>query len=108
MIRGCKASTSNITTSIRPKGLFFGVDAGEAHRRMEQQRAPSAEATTTPPAEHSRRRPRGRPSRGSRSAQLPYVINWDSIACESRDFLVMADPFHTYEDEVTRFLNQPR
>jgi len=29
-----------------------------------------------------------------------YVINWDSIAHDSRDFLVMGDPFETYNDEV--------
>ncbi len=32
------------------------------------------------------------------------MINWDSIATDSRDFLVMGDPFDTYEDEVARFL----
>jgi len=37
-----------------------------------------------------------------------YVINWDSIACDSRDFLVMGDPFKTYNDEVDKFLRQPR
>ena len=38
----------------------------------------------------------------------PYVINWDSIACDSRDFLVMGNPFETYNDEVDRFLSKPR
>jgi hypothetical protein len=36
------------------------------------------------------------------------VINWDSIACDSRDFLVMGNPFETYNDEVDRFLSKPR
>jgi len=38
----------------------------------------------------------------------PYVINWDSIACDNRDFLVMSDPFQTYNAEVERFLAKPR
>ncbi len=38
----------------------------------------------------------------------PYVINWESIACDSRDFLVMGNPFETYNDEVVRFLAKPR
>ena len=25
------------------------------------------------------------------NCNFPYVINWDSIACDSRDFLVMGD-----------------
>ena len=44
----------------------------------------------------------------SRSDEIPYVINWDSIACDSRDFLVMGDPFQTYNEEVERFLAKPR
>ena len=38
----------------------------------------------------------------------PYVINWDSIAYDSRDFLVMGDPFETYTEEVTKFLSAKR
>jgi hypothetical protein len=38
----------------------------------------------------------------------PYVINWDSIACDNRDFLVMGNPFEVYTDEVAKFLSQPR
>jgi hypothetical protein len=36
------------------------------------------------------------------------VINWDSIAYDSRDFLVMGDPFETYVNEVTKFLSIKR
>ena len=32
----------------------------------------------------------------------PYVINWDSIAYDSRDFLVMGDPFQTYYAKRSR------
>ena len=38
----------------------------------------------------------------------PYVINWDSIAYDSRDFLVMGDPFETYTTEVSNFLAAKR
>ncbi|MFZ1219559.1 MAG: hypothetical protein WAO00_09715, partial [Chthoniobacterales bacterium] len=40
--------------------------------------------------------------------EQPYVINWDSIACDNRDFLVMGNPFEVYTEEVARFLAQPR
>jgi hypothetical protein len=36
------------------------------------------------------------------------VINWDSIACDNRDFLVMGNPFEDYTAEVAKFLAQPR
>ena len=38
----------------------------------------------------------------------PYVINWDSVACDNRDFLVMGNPFHDYRAEVARFLARLR
>jgi hypothetical protein len=39
---------------------------------------------------------------------LSNPIAMSIITCDSRDFLVMGDPFQTYNDEVDRFLNQPR
>jgi hypothetical protein len=36
------------------------------------------------------------------------VINWDSIACDNRDFLVMGNPFEDYTAEVAKFLSHPR
>ena len=41
-------------------------------------------------------------------SEQPYVINWDSIACDNRDFLVMGNPFEVYTEEVSKFLAQPR
>ena len=38
----------------------------------------------------------------------PYVINWDSIACETHDCLVMSDPFKTYVEEVDEFVREKR
>ena len=92
-IRGCKASTSSITTSIRQKGLFFGVNAAEAHRRMEQRRAPKRSDAALRRQTLARQAAR-RPSHVFQKRDQPYVINWDSIACDSRDFLVMGDPFN--------------
>ena len=88
------------------KGLFFGVDGakriGEWNNSVRR-----PEATSAPPAD-TRAAGRAQAVAWFRDRQLPYVINWDSIACESRDFLVMGDPFHTYEHEVERFLAQAR
>ncbi len=36
----------------------------------------------------------------------PYVINWDSIAVDGQNYVVMGDPFETYEEEVTEFLRR--
>ena len=88
------------------KGLFFGVDGakriGEWNNSVRR-----SEAISTPPA-NTRAFGRARAVEWFQGRKTPYVINWDSIACETRDFLVMGDPFHTYEHEVTRFLEQPR
>jgi hypothetical protein len=88
------------------KGLFFGVDGakriGEWNNSVRR-----TEAMTTPPS-NTRAAARAQAVAWFQKHKLPYVINWDSIACESRDFLVMGDPFQTYEAEVERFLSQVR
>jgi proteasome accessory factor A len=88
------------------QGLFFGVTPGKrigewnnSVRRME--------ATHIPPL-NTRAAGRARAVAAFQKCDLPYVINWDSIACDSRDFLVMGDPFKTYNDEVESFLNTAR
>src|SRR6266849_5832064 len=90
------------------RGLFFGVTPGKRIAEWNNSvRRPSA--THVPP---SNTRASGRAKAvaffQSRSGGIPYVINWDSIACDSRDFLVMGDPFQTYNDEVDHFLSKPR
>ncbi len=60
-----------------------------------------------PPA-NTRASGRARAVAAFQNRELPYVINWDSIACDSRDFLVMGDPFKTYNDEVEKFLSTAR
>jgi hypothetical protein len=88
------------------KGLFFGVEG--AKRIAEWNHSVRRdEATTTPPS-NTRAAGRAQAVAWFQKRKLPYVINWDSIACEARDFLVMGDPFHTYEEEVERFLSHER
>ena len=90
----------------RAKGLFFSVQSakriGEWNNSVRRD-----EAMMTPPAE-TRAAGRARAVAWFQKHKLPYVINWDSVACESRDFLVMGDPFHTYEKEMEEFLRQAR
>jgi len=52
-------------------------------------------------------------ARGLAVAQLcqhngGYIINWDSIAIENQDPLVMGNPFHPYLSEVLQLLDAPR
>src|SRR5947207_1697397 len=90
------------------RGLFFSVTPGKRIAEWNNSvRRPSA--THVPPVNT---RASGRAHAvaffQSRSDEIPYVINWDSIACDSRDLLVMGDPFQTYNEEVERFLAKPR
>jgi proteasome accessory factor A len=88
------------------KGLFFGVTGakriGEWNNSVRR-----PESGMTPPSD-TRAFGRARAVDWFQEHKQPYVINWDSIACDSRDFLVMGDPFRTYADEVTAFLAQER
>ena len=89
-------------------GLFYSVTPGKRIAEWNNNiRRPCA--THNPPA-NTRASGRGRAVAffQSRSGGIPYVINWDSIACDSRDFLVMGDPFQTYNQEVEQFLVRPR
>src|ERR1700730_11408277 len=93
--------------NINPeKGLFFGVTPGKRIGEWNNKvRRPEAMRQTP-----------SNPSACGRALAIahfqkenqPYVINWDSIAFDSRDFLVMSDPFETYTEEVTRFLSERR
>lgn len=86
------------------RGLFFGLEPakriGEWNHLVRQK-----DVTRTPPAD-TRASGRARAVEFFRKSARPYVINWDSIAVESRDFLVMGDPFRTYVDEVAKFVTQ--
>jgi Pup-ligase protein len=88
------------------RGLFFGVTPGKRIAEWNNSvRRPGA--THVPPA-NTRASGRARAVAFFQNCNFPYVINWDSIACDSRDFLVMGNPFETYNDEVDRFLSKPR
>jgi proteasome accessory factor A len=86
------------------RGLFFSLEPakriGEWNNLVRQK-----DLTRTPPAD-TRARGRARAVEFFRKGTRPYVINWDSIAAESREFLVMGDPFRTYLEEVERFVRR--
>ena len=90
------------------RGLFFGVTPGKGIAEWNNSvRRPSA--THVPPVNtRASGRARAVAFFQSRACGIPYVINWDSIACDSRDFLLMGNPFETYNDEVASFLSKPR
>jgi hypothetical protein len=73
-----------------------GTTAPVARRRHIRRRSPPAHPGAPAPL------PR------FKNAICPNVINWDSIACDSRDFLVMGDPLKTYNEEVEKFLSTAR
>ncbi len=88
------------------RGLFFGLKPakriGEWNNLARQKNA-----AHTPPSD-TRARGRARAVAAFRKEKRPYVINWDSIACESHDFLVMGDPFQTYVNEIEQFIRSRR
>ena len=61
------------------------------------------EAMRVPPA-NTRAHGRGKAVAYFQEHPLPYVINWDSIALENQNYLMMPDPFENYEREVAEFL----
>jgi hypothetical protein len=87
-------------------GLFFSVTPGKRVGEWNNSIRPET-ATGVPPA-NTRAAGRARAVARFQEEHQPYVINWDSIARDSRDFLVMGDPFQTYNDEVDEFLAKPR
>jgi proteasome accessory factor A len=88
------------------RGLFFAVTPGKRIAEWNSSvRRP--DAMRTPPG-NTRASGRARAVASFQQRNQSYVINWDSIACDSRDFLVMSDPFKTYNDEVARFLTAAR
>jgi hypothetical protein len=90
------------------RGLFFSVTPGK--RIAEWNSSVRRPGATRVPPTNTRASGRARAVSffQSRACEIPYVINWDSIARDSRDFLVMGNPFETYNDEVDRFLSKPR
>ncbi len=88
------------------RGLFYSVTPGKRIAEWNNNiRKPAA--THSPPA-NTRALARGRAVAFFQNCNFPYVINWDSIACDSSDFLVMGDPLQNYSEEVDRFLAKAR
>ena len=88
------------------RGLFFNVTPGKRVAEWNQSFQP-ANALRVPPA-NTRASGRARAVAYFQDRHQPYVINWDSVAHDSRDFLVMGDPFETYNTEIDKFLAKPR
>src|SRR5213082_1023093 len=86
------------------RGLFFQVKAGKRITDWNQS-VRIKNASYRPPA-NSRAAGRSQAVAWFRDSELPYVINWDSIASGPQDILVMSDPFSTYTSEVSAFLRR--
>ncbi len=86
------------------KGLFFGVQGAKRIGEWNQSVGRPDAMHSPPPDTRAAGRARA-VDWFQKNKQQPYVINWDSIATEGQDFIVMGDPFRTYEEEVDSFLS---
>src|SRR5215813_3726876 len=86
------------------RGLFFQVKAGK--RITEWNQSVRIKNASYQPPSNSRAAGRSQAVAYFRDSDIPYVINWDSIASGPQDILVMSDPFSTYTSEVSAFLRQ--
>src|SRR5881398_2301969 len=86
------------------RGLFFQVKAGKRITDWNQS-VRIKSASYRPPA-NSRAAGRSQAVAWFCDSELPYVINWDSIASGPQDILVMSDPFSAYTSEVSAFLRR--
>jgi proteasome accessory factor A len=84
------------------KGLFFGVKAAKAIG--EWNNSVRRESASILPPTNTRAAGRAAAVAALQDSERPYVINWDSVATDNRDFLGMGDPFHDYREEVARFV----
>ena len=84
------------------KGLFFALTSAKAIGEFNDSvRRPE---TMRVAPENTRAHGRGRAVAFFQNAAVPYLINWDSIALENHNFLLMPDPFENYGAEVDAFL----
>ena len=86
------------------RGLFFEVKSGKRIAEWNET-VRSDEAVYAPPR-NSRAAGRARAVDFFRQSDLPYVINWDSIAAGPHDILLMSDPFRSYAREVSSFVGK--
>jgi Pup-ligase protein len=86
------------------RGLFFQVKSGKRIADWNKS-VRDARASHRPPA-NSRAAGRAEAVAYFRNCDLPYVINWDSIAAGPHEILLMSDPFSSYKAEVDAFLRR--
>jgi proteasome accessory factor A len=80
------------------RGLYYAmVDQQHVKTVISSQRVDHCCAY--PPA-NTRAEARGMAVRFLKNQSANYIINWDSIAVEGKDPLVMGNPFHTYREEI--------
>src|ERR1700758_1133676 len=84
------------------KGLFYALKPAKAIGEFNS--SVRREETMRTPPQNTRAKGRSRAVAQFQKRNLPYIINWDSIALESQDYLPMPDPFNAYDDEVNFFL----
>jgi proteasome accessory factor A len=85
------------------RGLHFALaDQGRLDHVVSSERI--VYCASNPPA-NTRAQARGIAARYLRDQTSSYIINWDSIAVESKDPLVMGNPFHPYRSEVAQLLS---
>ena len=88
------------------RGLYFAlVEQGRSQPVVTPERI--AFCMQNPPS-NTRAQARGIAVRHLRDQPASYIINWDSIAVESKDPLIMNNPFHPYQSEVAQLLFSDR
>lgn len=86
------------------RGLFFQVKSGKRISDWNES-VRNPRASYHPPT-NSRAAGRAQAVSYFRDSDLPYVINWDSIAAGPHEILLMNDPFYSYSKEVAEFLQR--
>jgi proteasome accessory factor A len=85
------------------RSLFYAlVEKGQMKRLVSDERI---QFCATNPPSNTRAQARGLAVAMLRDQPNSYIINWDSIAVEGKDPLVMSNPFHAYRSEVGRLLS---
>jgi proteasome accessory factor A len=89
--------------NINPaRGLFFALKPAKAIGEFNA--SVRREESIRQPPGATRAKGRSKAIARFQEKHLPYIVNWDSIALDSQDYLAMPDPFRTYEEEVDFFL----
>lgn len=86
------------------RGLFFGVKPGK--RIADWNESVRMTSSSYRPPANSRAAGRAQAVDYFRNSDLPYVINWDSIAAGPQQILIMSDPFRSYDREVGAFIGR--